>query len=84
MLAWFRIGLWLLMGALVVVVLGGYVSQWYRQQVSSNLDRMLSGGSDSTQPPPVAAVGPARSVTQQEQELLALDTGFVSDDEDAS
>lgn len=84
-MTWFRVALWVMLAALVLVVLGGYVSQWYRQQVSSTMDRMLEGSRDTESNEHLApvAVGPERSVwSPQEQELLSLDTGFVDDDDD--
>ena len=82
-MTWLRVGLWVMLSAVVLVILGGYVSQRYRQQVSSTMDRMLSGSDDpETDEVPQVAVGPERSVwSQAEQELLSLDTGFVDDDE---
>jgi len=84
-MTWLRVGLWVMLSAVVLVILGGYVSQWYRQQVSSTMDRMLSGSDDpETDEVPQVAVGPERSVwSQAEQELLSLDTGFVDDDDEA-
>ena len=77
---WWQVTVWLLLVVLVLVILGGYVVTWYRQQVASQLDAMLAGGS-STNDQPLVNVGPARSLSSDEQAVLGLDTGYV-DDED--
>lgn len=90
-MSWFRVCAWILLAAVVIMLLGGYVSQWYRQQVSSSLDRMFAAPpddgrgryqrlpNDEEEEPQVAVAAP-RSVTA-DQELTALDTGYVDDDE---
>ena len=85
-MTWFRVGMWILLAAIVLVILGGYVSQWYRQQVSSSLDQMLGGGSDEyerllSDEPAQVTLAPERTVSQQEQELMSLDVGYVDDSE---
>lgn len=78
--------MWILLAALVLVILGGYVSQWYRSCVSETMDSMLAGGSydpysprDSSQPD-VVLVPMSSSEEQRKEQTRLLDTGYVSDE----
>lgn len=89
MSVWRAVG-WVLLAALVVLILGAYVMQWYRQQVSSSLDRWLGDDPAQSDPggakiraPVAVSVAASRPITAEEQDLLAMDTGYVDDDEEA-
>lgn len=76
-MSWFRIGAWIFLTALVLVILGGYVSQWYRAQVSERMDSMLGREYDPDEPPEVVLVNPAASIPETQ---TLLDTGYISDE----
>lgn len=83
-MTWLKACAWIMVAATVVVVLGGYLYQWYRDKVSSSLDHMLGAARTTDEPvdgalEPQVVVASGRDVTSEEQELLALDTGYVED-----
>ena len=86
-MSWFRLAMWVLLTALVLVILGGYVTQWYRSCVSETMDSMLAmhefgeGGGDDKSGKSVSMVVPMSedSPTVTESAPL-LDTGYVSDE----
>ena len=84
-MSWFRVCIWILLAAIVLVFLGGYISQWYHQKVSSSMDKMLGTAredDDKAEESVQVTLAPERSASQQEQELMALDVGYVDDGDD--
>lgn len=75
-MSWVRSALWVLMSALVLVVLGGYVFQWYKERT---LCEMLNKGEDDSsfgsKPPPLIPVVSSSSIF--ESPLETLETGYV-------